>query len=166
MSKPSTPEDFWFCISAGEGPDDCCIWTGYQKKDKYGLLMYQGRLEHAHRLAWVLTRGPIPPGLCVLHYCDNPPCVVHLFLGTRADNNADKKRKGRHVSKYGDEHWTHQHPEVLARGEKHHGSKLTDDVVRRIRDSDLYDAAASRLYGVTPGVIRLIRDRKAWKHVL
>jgi hypothetical protein len=33
----------------------------------------------------------------VLHHCDNPPCCepVCLFLGTHADNNADKAAKGR-----------------------------------------------------------------------
>lgn len=52
-----------------------------------------------HRLAWVLANGPIPPGFCVLHKCDNPPCVrlEHLFLGTLLDNNADMMAKGRHA---------------------------------------------------------------------
>jgi len=36
----------------------------------------------------------------VLHHCDNPPCCEaieehHLFLGTQAENNADRATKGR-----------------------------------------------------------------------
>jgi hypothetical protein len=49
-------------------------------------------------MAWELAYGPIPPGLHVLHRCDNKPCCnpAHLFLGTKADNHADMMTKGRH----------------------------------------------------------------------
>lgn len=51
----------------------------------------------AHRVMWEWLMGPVPKGMCVLHHCDNPPCVRlgHLFLGTRADNNRDMWAKGR-----------------------------------------------------------------------
>jgi hypothetical protein len=53
----------------------------------------------AHRIAYELECGPVPEGMFVLHRCDNPPCVrvSHLFLGTRADNLADMRAKGRGV---------------------------------------------------------------------
>jgi hypothetical protein len=51
----------------------------------------------AHRFAWELAYGPIPPGLSICHRCDNPPCVRpdHLFLGTTRENVFDSIAKGR-----------------------------------------------------------------------
>jgi HNH endonuclease len=46
----------------------------------------------------LIHNGPIPEYLHCLHRCDNPPCLnhEHLFLGTAADNAADRDAKGRH----------------------------------------------------------------------
>jgi hypothetical protein len=45
----------------------------------------------AHRYAWTLEHGPIPPGLVVRHRCDEPLCTANndLVLGTYADNRWD-----------------------------------------------------------------------------
>jgi hypothetical protein len=70
----------------------CHLWTGTIIPGGYGRVHVA-----AHRLAFQLANGPIPAGLLVLHRCDNPPCCnpEHLFLGSNADNMADKVRKGR-----------------------------------------------------------------------
>jgi hypothetical protein len=45
----------------------------------------------AHRYAWTLEHGPIPPGLVVRHRCDEPLCTAasDLAVGTYADNRWD-----------------------------------------------------------------------------
>jgi len=92
---------FWSHVAVGR-PDGCWRWRGSVSGTgfKYGQVLWRSRYQtpqKAHRLAWELTAGPIPPGQCVLHRCDVPLCCnpAHLFLGTQADNVRDASQKRR-----------------------------------------------------------------------
>src|SRR5882672_11149425 len=79
----------------------CWLWTASTQNGGYGQIRTptndKRKLLRANRLSWEIAFGPVPDGLFVLHHCDNPPCVNpdHLWLGTKADNNNDRSRKGR-----------------------------------------------------------------------
>ena len=79
-------------------PNGCWLYTGFIQPNGYGQIKVFGKTRLVHRSYWEVVNGPIPKGLCVLHTCDNPPCVntSHLFLGTHTDNMRDKTKKGRH----------------------------------------------------------------------
>lgn len=140
----------------------CWTWKGRLDRHGYGRISSGGsngqgggRSLLAHRVAWEAHHAePIPDGLCVCHACDNPACVnpAHLFLGTPAENNADRSVKGR-----------------SSLGSQHHKTKLTAEQVREIRSAHASGTETktqlARRFGVADSSIHLIIIRKNWRHL-
>lgn len=157
---------FWNGVHKADG---CWEWTRH-RVCKYGALSIKGQQWKAHRVAYTLTHGPIPDGMCVCHRCDNPPCCNpdHLFLGTAGENNADRNRKGRSGGNH--------HPTVTfrerpldTRGEANGRAKLTWDIVREIRarynPETFPTRAIARAYGISKATAFQIVARKNWIEV-
>lgn len=86
-------DEFWRRVVKEEG-NGCWMWQGKPGTHGYGTF----RQVLAHRKAFELQYGPVPPGMFVCHRCDVKLCVrpEHLFMGSHNDNMADHSRKGRH----------------------------------------------------------------------
>jgi hypothetical protein len=54
---------------------------------------------------------------------------------------------------------------VMPRGDGHYNSKLSEDAVRIIRESDMSRADLAERFGVSVGNIAAIRARRSWAHV-
>lgn len=96
---------FWAKVRLGKS-DDCWEWFGCKDECGYGSFYYKRRIRRAHRVSYLVHRGPIPPRYIVMHSCDNPPCVnpAHLGLGTQRDNVEDCMLKNRRAHLTGSSH--------------------------------------------------------------
>jgi len=92
---PKVTQRFWAKVYYGR---ECWTWKGaMNRRLGYGFFWMDGKNIGAHRAAWMITKGPIPPHAEVMHTCDNPGCVrpEHLRLGSHAANMQDMVNKGR-----------------------------------------------------------------------
>lgn len=134
----------------------CWEWIGARTGRGYGAVGLLGKQYSTHRLSWEVYNGSIPPGLYVLHHCDNPPCFRpdHLFLGDGAANMTDKMAKGRHSRG------------LAPTGERHPFAKLTwDDVgeIRRLHALGKSNRALAELFQIDDSQISRIINNSLWK---
>lgn len=158
---------FWSKVEKLGTEAGCWIWT---KSGKYGRLYAQRQRLKVHRISWMIHRGADPGIMLVCHHCDTPSCVnpEHLFVGTVADNNDDKMKKGRHVSISGDLHPNRMRPERMPRGSANSNAKLTDAKVIDIRIRNAAGVSQRQLalgHGVSQMTISRVITRRTWNHV-
>jgi len=127
----------------------------HQNRSGHKQMWANGRMRFVHRLVWEVVNGQIPTGMCVCHHCDNPACCNprHLFLGTIADNNADRDRKGRQRSVHGTDS---------------PNAKLTDDDIIKIismLQQRISQQKIAEQFNVRQGTIWFIAARKSWAHL-
>ena len=134
---------------------DCWIWTGATSAKGYGEIKIPKtrRQIPAHRLSYVIHRGQIPEGKCVLHRCDTPGCVnpAHLFIGTKLDNSLDMVSKMRHC--YGERQGSH---------------KLTEKEVldiHRLLKLGVKQTEIAAMFGIQQMQVSRIKRGERWKHI-
>lgn len=139
-------------LNIGVNPETgCWEWTAYRLPSGYGKMVIGQKNRLAHRVSYELYCGPIPENLQVCHHCDNPSCVnpEHLFVGTNAENVADKVAKGRQ-----------------ARGVGNGQAKLSAADIQSIRSTEGVSLRKlAKLYGVHNSQISRIRSGIKWAHL-
>lgn len=149
---------FWAFVDRRE-TTECWDWTGARDTAGYGRfhLGARNRAVLAHRVAFFLANGYLPPA--ARHRCDRPPCcnAAHLLPGTWADNNRDMVERGRHRGGGG------------RRGVAHHAAKLDDASVFAIRAAYLAGGVSQRAlaerHGVSQRTVAKIVTGVGWKHI-
>lgn len=103
LTPRRTDEDRFNVRRSAPTANGCIEWTGSRYPTGYGSFWFEGRVQPAHRVAWLLAGKPLTKAEYVLHRCDNPPCVnvEHLFTGSHQDNMDDMAAKGRRASQPG-----------------------------------------------------------------
>ena len=147
---PSDKERFWAKVDVGE-ETQCWEWKDAKNDDGYGEISVGGRNNQhklrAHRVAKTLADGKeIPPGMILMHLCDNPPCCnpSHLAVATHEMNMQDMVNKNRSAIAFGN-------------------AKINWDIVDDIRSSNLKGVELSEKYNISKATISEIRNNKIWK---
>ncbi len=106
--------------------------------------------KYEHKLVAEAFIGPCPDELETRHIDGDVTnnSLANIVYGTHTENISDKKLHG-----------------TFIRGEQSNFAKLTEDVVREIRKSDLPPKEIANLYGTTTNNIYLILSNQTWSHV-
>ena len=156
MSKTHPPIEQRLLDGIEKDPKtNCWEWQKATTANGYGHLWCNGKLEYAHRISAMLYLNfNISSKMCVLHKCDNKPCInpKHLFIGTNQDNVTDKMKKGRGTI-----------------GEKHGLARLTEIQIRQIKKEYVprikTARALAKKYKVSQKHIYQIVHNKRWRHI-
>lgn len=170
LTKNDT-QRFWSKVDK-KSTADCWLWLDAKGKKGYGRFKAGGVSMLAHRTAWQLTHGPIPPytgdgSICVCHKCDVRACCnpAHLFIGSNIDNVRDRDNKGRQSS--GQRH--RDAMRHLTSRDFNLNAKLNLTQVREIRSlysgGGVLQSDLAKKYGVTTACIGLITRRQSWINI-
>lgn len=132
--------------------DDCLKWPYATDSAGYGQVNSGGVVQYVHRIMCKAAHGePLSPKDHAAHICGNghKACCnpKHLRWATCTENAADKLVHG-----------------TLPLGEKHHGAKLTESQVRKIRalKGSMTQRRIGSIFGVTEDAVGDIHRGVNW----
>jgi len=119
------------------------------------VILTNNKIEKTHRINRLVG----------IHFIPNPdkkPEVGHKF-GNKKDNRSISLQWETRS-----ENQIHAYETKLQEGRKgvkHHKSKLDNDMVIDIRNSNLKQFELAKIYNVTPSLISMVISRKIWTHI-
>lgn len=145
-------------VAKGKGARPGVILKGDIRYDKCKVVVLltgsaaSKKTQYVHRIVAAAFLGPIPPGYTINHkdFDRTNNCVANLEIITAGENKLHAFLGGR-----------------IPKGDNHWNAILTERDIPTIRDLLTHQSCAkiARLYGVTSGAIRDIRDRRNWSHI-
>lgn len=131
----------------------CLFWPYAHNGVGYGKIGRGGKFFLVHRLVCEAVHGkPSTENMEAAHECGNGHlgCVnpLHLSWKSRSENLQDMLRHGRGQT-----------------GSKQHMARLTDEIVKAVRQSNETTVVLAKRYGVCAATIGYARRGKTWKHI-
>lgn len=136
--------------------DDCVEWPFRTTDGGYGQVRFNGTNTNAHRVSLIIHKGePESDDMHAAHapeICHNRLCVNprHLRWATAKENMRDRGLDG---------------TQVRLAGEAHGASRLTTELVLKIRASNKPQKELAAIHGVSKQTISRIMRRERWSHV-
>ena len=155
-SRQDVAQRYWSRVDQCGSPDACWPWTGRRNERGYGQIWVDGRNVVVTHLALAFDGRALPDGTICCHTCDHPWCVNprHLFVGSHADNAADRERKQRSNPQRGEIRWN---------------ATLTDDLVREVLDRGHQPKAnqtqIARDLGLRREAVKAVLAGQSWRHI-
>lgn len=147
---------FWKHVDIKDNTGECWNWISAERnRFGYGGFNFYGRNTHAHRVAYMLTKGIILEGLEVQHNCNNPKCCNpnHLELGDHSKNMRYKVKCGR-LGTYGDNNG--------------HAVLASDDVreiYKIYKEREFTRQEIAEMFDIHPGTLSNIISGRIWRHI-
>lgn len=127
---------------------DCWRWRGPLGAEGAGLVLLDGRMQQAPRVAFLLFTGPLREDQVVRHTCGNLACVRpdHLVARLVDDDDADERGRTR----------------------AHSTARLNERQViqmRQRRAGGTPTAVLARQFGISRNTVWRVVSGQSWSHV-
>lgn len=157
--SPETAARFWIKVDRSQySPGGCWPWLAGRSSTGYGGFKLAERQYGAHRMAYVLTYGELPPGMWARHICGNRWCCnpAHLLPGTAGDNNRDTVQQGRHNPWPGSRIGPRKRAKLTYAEAQEIRQRYAAGCVRYIDLAEMFDVCDTTIYAVVKNL--------TWRH--